>query len=462
MISSSLHFVLVGLGLAAAQPQAPELDVVMYRSFRPPNFTVIDGLFRVDPAMVGTPDCRYRVQLTVTDDAGTPLVKNEWEGRCPSEQGAPAAALETFQFAVVPARYTVEVAVHPEGKPEARVRATKVVQALPESTVASDLVLAKQAGWIEEGSESQWNIRKGKLGIRTASEIVATEQESSIAYYLEVYPSEAKPMTGRLVGVVRRADGRELVKLPLQQLDAVKESRPLAGNFSVAGLAPGEYVLEARLELQDTVLTREHPFRMATTVASATAASGAPAGGAGYFWSITDAELRRLFEPVVVFLDRRNRDLFERLDPNGRRRFLQQYFGGVEPTGRTADGNDLDIYLYRVKQVQAQFAERAGEENQEAWQTDRGRVFLLRGEPTNKVTRPVPRDGKSPYEIWQYADRTGYVYLFVDEARLGSYRLIYSSDPQQISLPDWQTRIGDDAREDLTRMGVRVPRTAPN
>jgi hypothetical protein len=89
------------------------MDVSIYRSWRSPNLTVVEGLFRVDGEMLGTgAGCRYSVQLVVRDTTGTPLVRNDWQGKCPPPSGGEAkGALETFQFAVTPARYTVEVTV---------------------------------------------------------------------------------------------------------------------------------------------------------------------------------------------------------------------------------------------------------------------------------------------------------------------------------------------------------------
>lgn len=445
--------------LAAIPARAgAQLDVTMYRSWTPPNATVVHGLFRVDGAMLGTgAECAYRVELSVTDSAGTPLVNNEWDGRCPPPRnGVPSGALETFQFAVLPSRYTVQVTVTPSsgGRP---VSATAALESLPADAVVSDLILARAAGWADSASDLQYTIRRGQLGLAAASEVVADEQRPQIAYYLEVYPTADEPMSGKLTGIVRRPDGKQLVQIPLQNLQAVQVSKPLVANVPLEGLAPGDYVFETRLELGDTTIVRSHPFRMEGMLSQQAQPQPSPQAqpGTGYFWTLSPEQLRELFDPVIVTLERQaDRELFQNLNPDGKRRFLQQYFGGVEPTPGDEGDNPLDLYLRRVRHVQREYVERQG--GLEGWRTDRGRIYLKRGEPDNRVARPLPPGGAAPYEIWQHTIPSNYVYLFVDEARIGSYRLVFTNDPLETSLPDWERRISSDAAEELLRMGIPI------
>jgi GWxTD domain-containing protein len=442
--------VLLAAGLAG-NPAQDSLRIVMYRTLYPPDVTVVDGLFRVDGAMLGTgPACAYHVTLTVVDSSGTQLVKNEWDGACPPPRdGQPMGALETFQFAVVPSTYTVQVAVEPKGSPQNRILAKAGLESLASAILASDLILGRRVGWVDSSSTGQYSIRRGKLGIAAASEVVAQESSPSIAYYLEVYASADRPLSGKLFGVILRPDGRQMARLELHTLDAVAQSMPLAGNMSVEGLASGEYVLETRLELGDTVLVRTHPFSMQ----GKTFAQPQPAAVGGYFASLSPQDLARLFDPVVMTLTRKTeRDLYAGLNADGRRRFLQRYFGGVEPTPGGEGENPLDLYLKRVEHVNREYAGRGGEEG---WRTDRGRIYMLRGAPNNRVARPLPPEGAAPYEIWQYTAAPGYVFAFVDEARIGSYRLIYTTDPNEPSLPDWERRLATEAVEEMIRMGAR-------
>ncbi len=49
------------------------------------------------------------------------------------------------------------------------------------------------------------------------------------------------------------------------------------------------------------------------------------------------------------------------------------------------------------------------------------------------------------------------MYLFVDETRFDHYRLIFSTDPAEAPLPQWQTRVGRIALSELEQyFGIRV------
>lgn len=452
--SRSVVLAVLAGAILAAPVRGQTLQVTMYRSWLPPNITVIDGLFRVDGAMLHTgPECEYSVRLTVVDETGTQLVRNEWEGRCPPPvNGQPSGALETFEFAVVPANYSVNVTVTPKNDGSA-VTASMPLRNLPDDALASDLILGRRTGWIDPRVDVQWTIRKGDLGIAAASEVVAEQERPRLAYYLEVYPGEMEPMSGKLVGVIRRLDGMQMARMDLQSLADVREARPLAGNVSLAGLAPGEYVLETRLELADTTILRSHPFRMEGVAAQQPTTTAGDVSNE-YFRSLSPERLAELFDPVIVTLKRQaDRDLYATLNPDGRRNFLYQYFGRVSPTPGGEGENPLDLYLERVQHVNGQFTERQG--GRAGWQTDRGRIWLQNGQPPNLISRPLPRDGAAPYQIWQYTV-PAYVYVFIDEARIGAFQLIYTTDPLEQSRPDWDTRLSEELIEDLARLGIPV------
>jgi GWxTD domain-containing protein len=303
---------------------------------------------------------------------------------------------------------------------------------------------------VDTARDERWTVRRGGIGIKASSQMVVQTSDPSLAYYLEVYPEEGEPMSGAVLGVVKRRDGRELARFQLQQLDRVAEPWPVAGEVSLAGLPPGAYTFETQVQLADTVVVRSHPF----FVSSATVAMD---GGRGWFWTLTDEQLTEMFEPVVVWLTSSEADLFRTLPPDGKREFLSQQFGRTGPTPNDGDESALDAYLTRAQTVTQRYGERAGRGTQAAWRTDRGRIYLLRGAPTQIYSRPSPQSG-APYELWHYAGGQSFVYLYADETRIGHFRLIYTNDPAEQSQPDWERRVGGEAIEDLERAGVR-PRT---
>jgi len=445
------------LALCLASPgaaQQPGPEITIFRTWRPPNATVVEGLFRVDAELLGTTDCAYQVELQVRDSAGKQLVANEWQGRCPIVDGAPAPALETFEFAVVPATYTVAVTVAPEARPSDKRTGTITVEGL-QAPLASDLILANAVGYVDSANASTWTIRYGTIGIQAASRTVVAPADPSLAFYFEVYPPETEAITGAAWGIVRRPDGKELARVQLAKLDSATGARPIAGRLPVAGLPPGSYLLEASLELSDTTITRSGKFEVSAPTA---VAAGGPGGRTGYFSSLSDEELERQFAPLVVWLTAAELRVYETLSPAGKREFLARQFGTATPDPNDGTETALEVFLERSNYVNEQFTERTSQATMGPWETDRGRVWLIRGEPTTRVTRPNPQAG-SPYEIWFYSQDRSYAYLFADETKMGHFRLIFTNDPNQQGVSNWARIIGNQAIQDMQRLGVILPRT---
>jgi len=155
-----------------------------------------------------------------------------------------------------------------------------------------------------------------------------------------------------------------------------------------------------------------------------------------------------------VWLTASEAQLYRTLPPDGKREFLSQQFGRGGPTPDDGDESALDAFIARSRVVRERYAERAGRGQRDPWATDRGRIYLLRGQPTQVASRPSPQSG-APYELWVYSGGQNLAYLFVDDTRMGHFRLIYSNDPAETAFPGWEQMVGAEAIEDLARAGVR-------
>jgi len=434
--------------LVASAPQEPQPDVTVYRSWRPPQGTLVEGMFRVDPELLGTGTCSYGVQFTVRDSRGNALKQEQWDGKCPEQGGQLAAALETFQFAMPDTSdFTVLVEVYPQGQPERKRSRTLQVRGLAREPLASDLILGKQVGFITPADSAQWTFRHGTIGVKTSSQVLVEGENPSLSYYIELYPENNVPMTGAVQGVIKRPDGKELARFPIQQLEGLTEPRPLAGRVPVAGLPTGAYTFETHVRVGDRTVVRAHQFFVG---GEALATSGT-----GWFGTLSDERLAELFDPAVVWMTATEAERYKGLPPAARRTFLARWFGVTEPTPNDGQESALDAYLQRVELVNLRYNERAGREGgRAAWQTDRGRIYLLHGEPNTLFTRMQP-EGGSPYEIWHYTTGAGRAYVFSDDTRMGNYRLVYSNDPNEKGVVDWTRFVGPEAVTDLARLGIR-------
>ena len=79
--------------------------------------------------------------------------------------------------------------------------------------------------------------------------------------------------------------------------------------------------------------------------------------------------------------------------------------------------------------------------NRAGMKTDRGRIYILYGEPDEIERYPNDID-KKPYEIWHYNRLEGGVYfIFGDVSGFSNYELLHSTKRGELRDDYWQRRI---------------------
>lgn len=459
-----MAFALIVGAVQGAQEEPLELSLLRTRAAA--GVTAIDAVAEMDPRWLFDADrCTYGVEVVVSDSTGAEVVRESWRrpADCSLFRNDPEVrVIDTFSFAVRPGRYTVEMIVtSASGESERSARIP--VTGLPRDARASDLYLAREVGWTDSASAGGWAIRKGRLGIAAEAVLQVPATRPFLGYYLELYvPGE--PLTnGTVQARIRRQAGGNVAEFTLQQIERLDADRPIAGTVSLAGLPPGEYELDVVVRFDGrSELVRGGRFELVRRAAE-TPRADAPARPdelRAYFDRLPDEDLPR-FDAVAIWLasDDARRTL-RSLSPQGKRQFLVDFFQRaalpVSPSETATGADALRLYLERLRQVEREFTERTGGEGSLAWQTDRGRLVMLRGMPDDRIRRPMPANDSRPYEIWYYNIGSGYVYLFADESGFGHYRLLYSTDPSVVTLPDWARRAGPAAVSELsTYYGVR-------
>jgi GWxTD domain-containing protein len=118
----------------------------------------------------------------------------------------------------------------------------------------------------------------------------------------------------------------------------------------------------------------------------------------------------------------------------GRREFLAKFWTEVE-NGRLGQAPMTRmVYLQRVLAASQRFHAL----NRDGWRTDRGRVFVLYGEPDEIERFPSSQEAK-PYENWHYYSiENGVEFIFIDRSGFGEYILVHSTKRGELRDDDWQ------------------------
>lgn len=130
-------------------------------------------------------------------------------------------------------------------------------------------------------------------------------------------------------------------------------------------------------------------------------------------------EVRYLITPA-------ERKTFLEMPDADRAAFIEQFWKRRDPDPSTQD-NELKIEYYaRLERASTLFRG----EGFPGWQTDRGRMFILYGPPTERVTQPLGSSNISRcQEVWYYGS---YPVVFLDRSCTGSFKLAtYDLSPLQ-------------------------------
>jgi GWxTD domain-containing protein len=95
---------------------------------------------------------------------------------------------------------------------------------------------------------------------------------------------------------------------------------------------------------------------------------------------------------------------------------FREYWALKDHTPETAYNEVMVEYFERIDKATERFSTLR---EVEGWKTDRGKIFVLYGEPTS-IERKLDPSGYR--EIWLY-EKIGKRFIFVDESRTGDYRL---------------------------------------
>ncbi|MCX6149392.1 MAG: GWxTD domain-containing protein [Ignavibacteriales bacterium] len=152
----------------------------------------------------------------------------------------------------------------------------------------------------------------------------------------------------------------------------------------------------------------------------------------------SDEECDQLFEKGKYLASPIELEQYAKLDSTkSKREFLYQYWKRRDQDPSTAENEFYNDYMNRVKVCE----ERYGTINKRGNKTDRGRVFILYGEPDEIDRYPNDID-KKPYEIWQYNQiEGGVMFVFGDVTGFSNYELLHSTKRGELRDDNWLRRI---------------------
>ena len=126
-------------------------------------------------------------------------------------------------------------------------------------------------------------------------------------------------------------------------------------------------------------------------------------------------ENREFLSKVRYIITKAERKIYLELPDSEKKGFQVEFWNLRDPDPVTEENEFKEEYFRRIDE-----ANRLFHGGTPGWLQDRGRIYILIGPPTERLTYPMEAHSK-PREIWYYGN---FPVIFVDELGTGDYQLV--------------------------------------
>jgi GWxTD domain-containing protein len=206
----------------------------------------------------------------------------------------------------------------------------------------------------------------------------------------------------------------------------------------IGKLASGGY--EFHLQLVDSAMKPVLAQSKKFFIFNPTVKVNAPAvtSDENFSW-LTEEEAKEMRTQVTALMTPEEIKVYDTLRTlRDKQQFFQQFWavrGGASARRE---------FMNKVAEADRLYASRV----RRGYETDRGRVFLKYGKPT-QVESVAGSQQSRPYEIWTYLNSENQIeaiFVFIDRGSFGSYELVHSTAPGEPQNPNWRTFLAQPAR----------------
>jgi GWxTD domain-containing protein len=269
------------------------------------------------------------------------------------------------------------------------------------------------------------------------------EQLPILFYYIELYDLQKGNFTNnlKLISKIIDAQGRERYskeKFIQRKYNSIVE----VGAINITKYASGTYTLALYLidSLNNFGLVSSKKFfvfnpnikeEIATKKSDADLLSSE-------FNVMTEEELNLAFEQSKYIASSDEIKRWNSLkDIDSKRNFLFNFWKLRDPDPSTPENERKLEYFERVKKADEMFRGT----REKGWRSDRGRVYIVYGEPSEIDRYPNEMDAY-PYEIWSYNNiEGGVIFVFGDITGTGQMILIHSTHRGEMHDENWFRRV---------------------
>ncbi|HXI20014.1 MAG TPA: GWxTD domain-containing protein, partial [Gemmatimonadales bacterium] len=223
----------------------------------------------------------------------------------------------------------------------------------------------------------------------------------------------------------------------------------------LAGLPAGEYTMTVHLDVAGHQEDRSDQFEMAnfqeTMQREESRLEALKVTDEGYFGTMTEDQLDAAEAPLGYLASSDSLAVWKSgLSVAAKRLFMTRFWQQRDPTPTTARNETREAFYAAIDEANRRFG-TGGRAATPGWRTDRGRIFIKYGEPSDQLDRRVSTGTAPPYLVWRYFRGKGTYYIFVDRTGFGGYQLIATNDLKESGIPGYRELLGSEALQDISR-----------
>ena len=152
----------------------------------------------------------------------------------------------------------------------------------------------------------------------------------------------------------------------------------------------------------------------------------------------SEVELDDEFNKMHYLVDKEVRNIYNNLTTVEEKR---KYINAIWTSIQLPETATAAFYRQRYLDLMEEANQKFSTSFREGWRTDKGRVYIVYGRPTNIELHRSSADSK-PYEIWSYENiQGGVIFVFADMRGLNNYALIHSTCRGELYEPNWENLI---------------------
>ncbi len=403
-------------------------------------FVSIDrGILATKPLDEGV-QARYQVSFRVFDGenqlGGDSWVRSDFSAD-PSARRVGQKIPELVKYPILPGKYRLEFEVADLVTEEYQLESYPVeLKAFQAGELAvSDIIFASRVEKVQ-GPAGEFD-HSGLLVLPNAERLYGIANPRAF-YYAEIYNLTGGQ--GNRYRVDRRIldqEGRVVKTLAERERDVPGASCVDVDAFSIATLQTGTYTLE--IEVTDLASGKQTTVERAFWIfrpgeePRATVHAGLVDPGFDVA-AMSESEIDLELEMIMLIVPPRVKNQIKSLEAASKRVFLASFWVSNDPDSTTRVNEFREAFLQRAKEANQQY----GTFRKQGWKTDRGRVYLMLGAPSNIEDHPYEEDTSRSYQIWEYDYiEGGVIFVFVDRTGFGDFTQVHSNKLGEPNNPSW-------------------------